>query len=218
MKKYLLSLITIIAIGSFSIAQDFEGKITLDIEYSELSEDYEAYEAMLPSEMLYKIKGTKAKIEQESMGASTSTIIDNETKEGVVLMNMMGQKIAIKMDLNDEEIEKKEKALVVKKTDETKEIAGYSCKKAIVTSDDGTTMDVWYTKEIQGFKNPYNVFAGKIDGFPMQYEKEGQGMGMVITVSKIEKTEIKDSEFEVPAGYEEMNMEELKEIIGEMGM
>lgn len=218
MKKYILSVITTFAIGGLVIGQNFEGQAKVDIEYTDLPESIAPYEAMLPKEMTYKIKNEKIKIEQESMGGSTNTIVDNKAKKGVLLMDMMGKKMAIKMDLDKEDTKEEAAKMTVKVTDETKEIAGYKCKKAVITYDDGQQIDVWFTKELPQFNNPNADFTSKIDGFPMQYTMTNQGMTMTIKVSKIEKKKIADSEFNIPDGYEEMTMEEFQESMGGMGM
>ena len=72
-------------------------------------------------------------------GMNTITITDYTEKSSVSLINMMGQKYAIKQ--TTAEIEKENTAAgttTVELSDETKVIAGYTCKKAVVTvNDDG---------------------------------------------------------------------------------
>jgi len=109
-------------------------------------------------------------------------------------------------------------AVVVKKTDETKTIAGYTCAKYVATEDGKTVMTLWTTKDVKGFdalRDDWLTFqkrvAGsnravgaavvdaysKIEGFPMETV-----IGDVTTqVTKVESRNIPASEFEVPAGY-----------------
>lgn len=218
MKKYFLSLITLVAFG-FSFAQNFEGEVKMDIEYVEIPEAMEMYESMLPKQMTWKIKGEKTRMEQEVMGMTQATIIDNKAKKSVTLMNQMGQKLALTADLSNEDGEE-DGETTVEVTKETKEIAGYKCKKALVTSPDGTMLEVWFTEDLPAINNPNASFSTKIKGFPMQYNvnNEAAGMSMTMTVNKVEKKEIADTEFEIPEGYEEMTMEEFQEQMGTMGM
>jgi len=110
------------------------------------------------------------------------------------------------------------KPLEVKKTGETKTIAGYNCVKYVATEGPKTVLATWTTNDIKGFEalredwvayqkriaGTSQNFAGamaeaysKIEGFPMETE-----MGDVKTVvTKVESRPIPATEFEVPAGY-----------------
>jgi outer membrane lipoprotein-sorting protein len=102
--------------------------------------------------------------------------------------------------------------------DENKIIAGYNCKKALMKTRhyDGTidSMYVWYCPEFK-FKPGFNIPTGMagaiglsglelINGFPMKYETTNfNGDKVSVEVKKIDITkEIKDKEFDVPAGYD----------------
>ena len=200
-------------------AQKFEGKITYSIEYDEIPEALEAYEAMLPKESSITIKGTKSKAEQSMGGMGTSSVItDSKTNSSLMLISMMGQKMAVKMSA--EEIAEQKKAApktTTKITKTTKKIAGYTCTKAIVTDAEGTEMIVWYTDQIPALGGANNKTGGDIKGFPMEYSVSANGMEMTMSVSKVSKVKIPNSTFDIPEGYEEMTMEELQESFGGMG-
>lgn len=213
MKKTLLSLAIILGTTLMLNAQKFEGKITYSIEYDEVPEAIEPYISMLPKESKMTIKGTKSKAEQNMGGMGTSSVI-SDSKEGnsLMLISMMGQKVAVKMSKEDLETEK-EKTPETKTTitKETKTIAGYKCTKAIVKSDDGNEVTVWFTEEIPALGGANNKTGADIPGFPMEYTIDGGNeMVMTMSVSKVEKTKVADSEFEIPEGYEEMTMEEFQ--------
>lgn len=213
MKKTLLSLAIVLGTTLMLNAQKFEGKITYSIEYDEIPEALEAYESMLPKESTITIKENKSKLEQNMAGMGSSSVIsDSKANTGVMLINMMGQKVAVKMTKEDIEAEKKEapKSKTVLGT-ETKVIAGYKCKKATVKNADGTEVVVWYTDLIPTLGGANNKTGGDIPGFPMEYSVDGgNGMALTMSVSKVSQEKVADSSFEIPAGYEEMTMEEFK--------
>jgi GLPGLI family protein len=97
---------------------------------------------------------------------------------------------------------------------ETKVIEGYTCKKAIVTDEEGTESVFWYTEEISVAKKGQNYLNESIPGFPMQSEINNNGLKMIMTVTKVDKkldkkaTELFD--MTIPSGYKEMTMEQLK--------
>jgi GLPGLI family protein len=123
----------------------------------------------------------------------------------------MGQKIAISTEAVEDEDEVKP---TIEYLEETKEIAGYNCKKAVYKiMKDGTeaVFEVFYTGELPAEAN--TQFKG-IDGFPMEYIIEAQGM--VITYSAIDVSEekIDKSLGEIPSGYEQMTYDEFMQMMG----
>ena len=112
---------------------------------------------------------------------------------------------------------------------ETKKVAGYNCKKALIITDkliSKDTLSVWYTPDVKflnlsstggtsGFANiglsGSNSFD-KIDGFVMMYERDmPRGRKMEVKVTKIETDkEIADKEFEIPKDVEIKSMKEVQ--------
>lgn len=219
MKKHLL-LFSLILAGIFSVsAQNFEGKITYEIEYNDLPDEIAPYESMLPKENTVILKGTKSRLDMNQMGAEISMIADSEKEEAVQLMNIMGKKVAIKHSTQNEE-EKEEFTPEVKQTNETKVIAGFKCKKAIViiTNEDGESVEteVFYTNDIQKPAKA-NLKVVGVDGFLMQFTVNQNGLSMTMTVTEVSKEKIDEAVFEIPSDYEEMTMEEFQKEMGAMG-
>jgi hypothetical protein len=154
------------------------------------------------------------------MGNQTE-IIDYTDKTKVALLDMMGQKYAIKETAAEiqKDMEKEPTSTVVV-TNETKTIAGYVCKKALVTAEqDGekTVYVVWFTDEI-GSKdaNFDNALYKEIDGVLMEFLMVTPQLSMKFTVSSVEKKSIPAKEFEIPAEYKLTTKEELKSKFGGM--
>lgn len=199
-------------------AKEFRGVIIYNISYPDSKLDAQA-QAMMPKTMKVLIRDKWSRTEM-SMGMGNTTVIFNgEDKTGVTLLDMMGQKYAIKMD--EETIEKESSKIPdinVEFTDETKDIAGYSCKKALLKfTENGKDKvhTVYYTDELgKGFLNYDNPMFRDIPGVMLEYSAEESGMKMVFTAISVEKKNISEKEFETPDGYKTVTQEELQGMFG----
>lgn len=208
------------AMAGNAVAKEFKGIITYKISYSGTDLD-EQTKAMLPKMMIYKIKDNLARTEMDlgAMGKQIQ-IINGDEKIVYSLFDMMGQKMCVKMteeEINEEMAD--ESNVKVEQYDETKEIAGYECKKAVINveSDDGTKTSfiVYYTDELGGsalnFDNP--MFK-EIDGVLMEFEMEQGQMTMKLEAVSVKKENVPDSEFVVPDGYQELTKEQMQNMFG----
>jgi len=209
-----------LAITSNAIAKEFKGIITYKISYSGTDLD-EQTKAMLPKMMIYKIKNNLVRTEMD-MGAMGKQIqiVNGDEKVVYNLMDMMGQKMVIKM--TEEEINaemENQPEVSIEHYSETKEIAGYECKKAVISYEDSdgskTSFIVYYTDELGGsalnFDNP--MFKD-IDGVLMEFEMEQGQMKMKLEAVSVKKESVPDSEFVVPEGYRELTKEEMQNMFG----
>ena len=93
---------------------------------------------------------------------------------------------------------------------ETKEIAGWEAKKALlhVFNDEGkdNPIEFWYTPEIG--PTPNFLFNG-IAGMPLQFTMPiGEGREMSYTAIEVKKGKVKAVDLLLPAGYKEVSDEE----------
>lgn len=95
---------------------------------------------------------------------------------------------------------------------ETKDILGYSCKKAIVRTDSTETV-YWYTDQIKFNFSGLNIISSSFPGFPMQFSTFSNGMLMTFEAVKVEN-DIRDEKnifsLDVPEGYILTDEESLK--------
>jgi hypothetical protein len=210
----------IIPIMAIAGGKPFEGIITYKISYPD-SKFTESQLAMFPKLMTVTIKGTKSKTDMSSGMGNQTEIIDYTDKTKIALLDMMGQKYAIKETAD--EIQKdmeKEPAGKVEVTNETKTIAGYQCKKAIVTTEeDGekSTYEVWFTSELGSKETNFDKSIYKeIDGVLMEFLMKTPQITMKFTVSSVEKKSVSTKEFEIPSDYKLTTKEELKSKFGGM--
>ena len=198
----------------------FEGVITYKISYPD-SKFTESQMAMFPKQMSVMIKGSKSKTEMITGMGNQTEINDYTEKSKVSLLDMMGQKYAIKETAADIQKEmEKEPPATVEVTNETKTIAGYLSKKAIVTTNqDGekTVYEVWFTEEL-GSKdvNFADPIYKDINGVLMEFLMKTPQITMKFTVSSVEKKNVAAKEFEIPSDYKLTTKEELKSKFGGM--
>jgi len=223
MKKSIILFVVLITLGFGQdvFSKDFSGIIIYNITYDEAKMDPQMV-AMMPKTMKMMINDGKVRTEVSmgGMGKNVS-IFDSETKSGVTLMDMMGQKYAI--ELNAEDIEKQlddGPKVKVEKLSDTKEIAGYTCNKAVVKvlKANGETeyeVEVCYTNELgSGGLNMDDPMFKDIDGVMMEYSIKEENMNMKFSAISVDQKKVSDSEFEIPEGYKKVSQEELQQMFG----
>jgi GLPGLI family protein len=221
---FLISALFVIFLSSTGImaaVKSFEGIITYKISYPD-SKYTESQQAMLPKMVAVTIKGPNSKSEIKTGMGNQVEIKDFTNKTSVTLIDMMGQKYAVKSTA--EEIEKenaKEPKPTIEITKETKVIAGYTCKKAIVTvNDDGviSKYDVFFTDELgpkaANFDNP---LYKDIDGVMLEFSMKTPQFTMVFSATAVEKKSISGKEFDIPSDFTPITKDELKTKFGGMG-
>jgi len=224
--KRIFSILTLMLLCLLTVNQvnaqktkPFQGTITYDITYNS-STITPAEKAQLPTSETTIVKDCKTKIVTDYGQATVTIITDGSTKTYIQIVEYMGDKYAIKDTIKDSDTLDKEKKPVVKLTQETKVISGYTCKKAILTStsDDGdVSNDTIYFSEDIGCKD-INFMSGlkNVNGVILeatQYAAQLKGT-VVKKVKEIKKEKISDTVFMMPADAKEMTKEEFKKTFG----
>jgi GLPGLI family protein len=221
-KAFFLLPVTLLVLASSSLlsmaGKPFEGVITFKITYPE-NKFSESQMAMFPKILTVSIKGTKSRTDMQMSGMNTVEITDYNDKTKVALLNIMGQKYAIRQTAAEIEKEMAESGVPsVELSAETKVIAGYTCKKAVVTvNDDGvkSTYEVYYTNElgnrIVNFDSPYYK---DIDGVLLEFSLKNRDVNMQFTATSVEKKGLSSKDFEIPSDYVLTTQEELKNKFG----
>ena len=179
---------------------------------------------------------------------NTTTIRDNTKKMTTTIMEMMGKKMGFYASDEDQaEMARRLDSMMKTRSqadqqrfntgkpsqsevvyfEESKKIAGYDCKKAMITTTrsngkkDSTI--VWYIPDLklQGINSTGGIMGGfggfggasaqlgsdgmdKLNGFPMQYERNmNRGRKMTVQVTKlVTDKEVADKEFDIPKDIE----------------
>lgn len=142
-----------------------------------------------------------------SMYSMKALVTDTGT---LTLMNTMGQKFYFQTaspSLSDSGA----KAPKIKYTSETKQIAGYTCTKALIFIQANDAMDTaifWYTEKLPvvAFGKEAALFKD-LKGMPLEYEIKAPQMTMTVTAQKVSLGSIPDSTFVLSTdGYTKMDM------------
>ncbi len=211
-KSYFVLVLLAISCNSYLFAQEnFEGKIVYKIAYTDIPEQMKSFESMLPKELAILIKGNKSRIEQDQMMGKNVIVSDMDNKIGFIEMEMAGQKM--RMNVSTEEFKNSiESAPNIEYLDETKTIAGYPCKKAVMKDESGTVaMTIFYTEKISN--KAQKEFAG-LKGFPLQYSMTQQGISMEMIAESVTKQSVPDGSFSKSDGYNDITEADLKKMMG----
>jgi GLPGLI family protein len=223
--KKLFSTLAVVALTALSLnAQIKEGYILYDMKIEGLPPEQAAMMGDMETKVTFK--NGKALTEVTSMMFSQQMVVDETGM--TMLMEQMGNKIAMKQ--TKEEMEKAEAKVKEKPADpkieytnETKTIAGYECKKAIITTvgkdKKEEKMEMWYSDK---FENPnkegkgrgQNVMKG-LKGMPFEYAGGQGGMKFKMTAKEVSTDPVADSKFTLSTeGYKVMTADEIKAMQG----
>lgn len=218
MKKIFFSMAVVVLSTLSLTAQITEGSVKYNVEVSSTNPELEMQLAMLQGstfELFFKDKMSRSEMSMGSMMKIT-TITNTEAENSIMLMSGMMGNTAVKMSAEDlkkgeENVNETEVTLV----DETKEIQGYNCKKAIATNEEGQESVIWYTEDLAINKLGQNYLNNQVPGFPLEFEiNQGEvKMTMVSTEvnKKLDKKKVKELfDTSIPEGYTEMTPEQLQ--------
>lgn len=207
MKKILFVLSVLFT--SISFAQLKTGAIQYSISVDAESEEQEQVAAMFEgSKMTVYFKPNMTALDMEmGMFMKIATVSDAKKGKTLTLMDIMGQKIAVR----DAEADTPKKTETIEKTSETKTILGYNCTKYRVIDESDNMVTMWVTEEILINTEGQTIFRKDIKGTPLAFSTIQNGMKMNFEVTKIETKANKNKfSMKIPAGYEEKTAEELK--------
>ena len=217
MKKTLFAIVLLVAATFASIGQITEGKVIYEIDVTTDDPEMEMALSMMQGSTMaitFKDDNTRTEMNMGSM-MSITTITKSDSDGALMLMSGMIGKKAVKTSLSELESAKDETPeFDLTLLDDTKEIEGYTCNKAILTTEDGIEAVFWYTKEIDVSKKGQSYLNEQVPGFPMEFEINQGPMKMAMLVTSFEKGLGKKTkglfDMEIPEGYDEITMEDLK--------
>jgi GLPGLI family protein len=204
--NWLLTCIVLISFSGYS--QKKVGDLTL-IYNSTITSAQDSNKKIISSTSYY-IKGNLSRSEVSSNMFSAVTIYDSKTSSGVLLKEVNGQKLLIR--LNEENWNQKNRRfqnLNFVKTNGTKTIAGYFCNQAIASSQDGFEITVFYTRDLIPENKSYDQQFKNLDGLPLEYELNRGNLHIKYTLASINLNPVPASKFDIPtSGYRELSYEE----------
>jgi len=195
-----------------------EGEIIYKLKYL----DNNDITTLLPTEMTIKFKHNN--MHQKVVGWSNIFSLESirNVKEGncAALFKVLGKKyVAVINNLNQVIFGYDPyKGMLLQETNETKQIAGFNCKKVkvIFPEEPGKNFDIYYTNDIKIDKpNWANPFYN-INGVLMEYQINMFGIRTKIVADSVAFIQVDDSEFEIPVDYQKISKEELEEEINKL--
>jgi GLPGLI family protein len=224
MKKLLtgITLFVLVMVILTPIAQAqktlFSGTIVFDVKA--MGDVPEQAKAMLPTEMTLKVTPEKQSMTMNYGMMEMKTISDAATMESNSLMNVMGNKLNLKVtaaQANEQRVKDGGAGQVEIKAD-TKTIAGFLCKKAVVTKkvsgNPDVAMEVFYTDDIDISKFTFSNPFPEISGLPLEYTMKSGPMSFKMTARSVKKETIPASEFVISSDYKQVTQEELRNMFG----
>jgi GLPGLI family protein len=215
-KHFVILLISCLGMLYTASAQRKVSELTLvyDASISSGSKEPKLADAFDGHTKTIYVKGNMSRAEMASAIFSSAAIHDSKAGTSVVLKEVSGQKLLIRMTSeNWAETNKRYEGITFANTSDTKTIAGYNCIKAVATFPDGTTFSVYYTPDIVPENKDYEYLFKNLNGLPLEYELVQGKLTIKYTVSKINLNPVPASKFDIPkSGYREMTYEESKKM------
>ena len=181
----------------------FEGTIVYDIVIETGTNEPNISDASGNAMTTVYIRGNQSRTDMVNALGNESTIYDMKTGHAVILKEYSGQKLMI--TLTKENWEAKNRAngdIVFEPTDDTRNIAGYACKKAIAKYKNGKSFSVYYAPDLVPANRDYNPTFRNLPGIVMEYEMENRKMKFKYKVAKISFDPVPAAKFDFPkAGY-----------------
>ena len=198
----------IILFPFFGSAQKRLGDLTL--VYNSAITNTQDTSRKISSTTSFFVKGNLSRSEVASNSFSSVTIYDSKTGSGVLLKEVNGQKLLIRM--NEENWNQKNRRytnLNFTKTNESKSIAGYFCSQAKASTPDGFDITVFYTRDLIPENKLYDPPFKNLDGLPLEYELTKGDLHIKYSLVSINLNPVPASKFDIPtSGYRELTYEE----------
>jgi GLPGLI family protein len=192
-----------------------EGSILYDITINNGTDKPQNAEFLDGATNAVYIKAGKVRTEMVSSLGTQSTIIDQTggKKDVTILKEYGAQKFMINLTAADwSELNRKyENVTFTYDPTATKNIQGFSAKKAIGKLADGTTFTVWYTPDITVDNKDFQYANRNLPGLALEYETVMGNLKVVYTVSKLSFAPVPQAKFDLPkAGFRVMTYQESK--------
>jgi len=223
MKNRLFILLALIGTTLFAsrngvALKPFEGIITYKISYPGRNIS-ESQKAVYPQVLKVMIRGMKSRVEYSTPAGQVVIIMDFGSKTQITLLNFMGQKYALKETADEiENATTGKQKPTIQFTTETKLIAGFLCKKALINfpgDQDNTGYEIYYSHDLGGkLANMFQPMYKEINGAMLDYAKKTPQGVTRFTATSIERTNVSGKEFEIPSDYIMTTSQELKKKTG----
>lgn len=197
-----------------------EGVVEYEITYLEDEKDNPLI-SLLPTSMSFKFKDNNSVQKIEGWIGIFSMAGIHNVKDGTnsALLKIMNEKYCYQSGFDGEPFGfDRMPDMKIELVDETKEIAGFQCKKAQISFENPKIegFEVYYFEKVDlKDPNPNNPFK-KIPGVVMEYRMSFQKIPMALKAVKVEEVPVSDEEFDIPDGYEMVSRDKIQEVISNL--
>jgi len=187
-----------------------EATISYDIVINTTNTTPQAADLLDGATSVIYLKGNSSRSEMVSSLGTQSTIIDGKTGKVTILKDYGEQKYMITMtQQNWKASNKKYEGINFTYENEYKTIAGYNCQKATGKLADGSTFNVYFTKDLISVNKDFQYLNKNLPGLAMQYEATLGKLKVTYTVSSVNFNLVPAAKFDLPkSGYRVMTYEE----------
>ncbi len=191
-------------------AKQFRGTVTYSLTY-EGDALSDIQKAKLPKSISIKMYDGMSKFDEVMGPATQTTIINPKSNKYIVLIEAGLKKAALVMkysDINSDSLLKY--TTEIDYSSDTKIIAGYSCKKAIVTftpkegvDDEERMYSVFYSEELGSVDDNNDGYFKGIPGMLLESYQVSPGMVVKYLATEVKKGKVKDLDFLMPSDFKE---------------
>lgn len=221
-KSVKTSVVAMILIGTAIIAKAQkvmeQGTLVYGIEYVLNEEQKKGIDlSMLPSESKVQFNGNISKVEVDLGMASLKMYTDAGTKNALVLVNIpiIAKQYAAKMSKAELDTQRgNPKFSDFKATGEQQKIAGYSAEKYSYNSSTGGSYEVWISKDIKFAPGAIPPGFESVQGTPVKFTNIQDGLKTILTLKSLKEEKVGPFSLNIPDGYEEKSMSDLKAMQG----
>lgn len=210
MKKLTILTTLMILILSASAQQRVVAECTVvyNITLDDNSVDAETAATLKATTKTVYIKGVNSRTDLASPSFSQSVLYNKNTATATILRSIGANKFMTKLDRAkwiSEHARYTNMKLV--KSDETKIILGYECKKLLLELTDGTSLTVFYAANIAPSVKEFEYQFKDVPGFVLEYEAtEDVGKKIKYMATQINFNPVAASRFDIPtSGYRILN-------------
>jgi GLPGLI family protein len=203
MKHLITTLLTLTS--TLGMAQKIftEGIVEYRIEILKGAENATVASAFSGATQTLYIKSYRARLDFKSNLRNQSTVYDAQDKKGFILKQNGTEKYLLPLENeNWQKYHQRYLGVSFTKMTDTKQIAGYTCLKAVGKMKDGAEVVVYYCPELKPLAVGYDPLFETLDGLPMEYQLGSNGVLLSYTTQSVQATMVAAGLFELPkTGY-----------------
>ncbi len=185
-----------------------ECTVTYQISLEESNLNKEVQTALQHSSKTVYIKGNDSRVDLNSPSLLQSVIYDKTNGTAVILREFGSNKFMTKLNNKEWRLANKQfDGMTIHFVNETKNILGYECKKAILHLKDSSVFNIYYATTIAPSVREFEYQFKDVPGFVLEFDVKEEGASIVrYKATKINLSPVQASKYDIPtSGYRLLN-------------